>query len=91
MRIAELKLIVAKKSHITKKISDEVIKNFIKEIRETLIKGEDVYVRGLGTFFINRVGDKNITPFGDESRRQVTKAHNVVYFRVYRPLRKAVW
>jgi nucleoid DNA-binding protein len=57
----------------------------------SLKKGEKVVISGFGTFYVSRVSDKQVVPFGNENQRQTIKSHNVVNFRVGKPLKKQVW
>jgi len=49
-----------------------------------------VVISGFGTFYIGKVEDKQVVPFGNESKRQVVKGHKVINFHVGKPLKKKV-
>jgi DNA-binding protein HU-beta len=83
--------IVAKKGHLTKKASTEGVEVFLEEVIRSLKKGEKVVLSGFGTFYLSKVSDKEVVPFGQEAKRQVVKSHRVVNFRVGKPLKKVVW
>lgn len=83
--------IVAKKGHLTKKAAAEAIDVFLDEVRRALRKGERVVLSGFGTFYISKVADKQIVPFGQEEKRTTIKSHRVVNFRAGKPLKKDVW
>ncbi len=83
--------IVAKKGHLTKKAAAEAIDVFLEEITRSLKKGERVVLSGFGTFYISKVADKQIVPFGQEDKRTTIKSHRTVNFRAGKPLKKAVW
>lgn len=83
--------IVAKKAHLTKKASKEAIETFFKETNVALGKGEKVVISGFGTFYVSKVEDKSVVPFGNEAARQTIKGHKVINFRVGKPLKKKVW
>lgn len=83
--------IVAKKAHLTKKASNEAIETFIDEIINALSKGSKVVLSGFGTLYVSKVDDKQVVPFGNESKRQTVKGHKVVNFRVGKPLKKKIW
>ncbi len=83
--------IVAKKGHLTKKAAAEAMDVFLDEIARSLKKGERVVLSGFGTFYISKVADKQIVPFGNEDQRTTIKAHRVVNFRAGKPLKKSVW
>ena len=72
---------VAKKAHLTKKASKEAITVFFDEVSNSLSKGEKVVVSGFGTFYVSRVDDKQVVPFGNESARQTVKSHKVINFK----------
>lgn len=82
--------IVSKKVHLTKKAIKEVVDSFFDESISALAKGEKVVVSGFGTFYVSKVSDKQVVPFGNESKRQVVKGHKVVNFHVGKPLKKKV-
>jgi DNA-binding protein HU-beta len=83
--------IVAKKGHLTKRASSDAIDVFLDELKRSLAKGEKVVISGFGTFYLSKVGDKEVVPFGNESKRKTIKGHRVVNFRVGKPLKKMVW
>lgn len=83
--------IVSKKAHLTKKAASEAIDALFDEIEKGLIKGEKVVISGFGTFYVSKVADKQVVPFGNEVQRQTVKGHRVINFRVGKPLKKKVW
>lgn len=83
--------VVSKKGHLTKKAAAEAIDVFLEEVTRALKKGERVILSGFGTFYISKVADKQIVPFGQEDKRTTIKSHRVVNFRAGKPLKKAVW
>lgn len=91
MTKSQLISVVAKKAHLTKKASSDAIEAMLEEVIRALQKGEKVVLSGLGTLYVSKVSDKQVVPFGDETKRQTIKAHKVVNFRVGKPLKKAVW
>jgi len=82
--------IVSKKVHLTRKAVKETVDAFFEESIVALGKGEKVVVSGFGTFYIGKVNDKEVVPFGNESKRQVVRGHKVVNFHVGKPLKKKV-
>ena len=83
--------IVAKKAHLTKKASGEAVTALFDEVEKSLVKGEKVVLSGFGTFYVSKVADKQVVPFGNEVQRQTVKGHRVINFRVGKPLKKKVW
>ena len=91
MTKSQLIAVVAKKAHLTKKASLDAIEALFEEVTRSLKKGEKVVISSFGTFYVSKVDDKQVVPFGKADQRQVVKAHKVVNFRVGKPLKKAVW
>lgn len=93
MTKSQLVTIVAKKSHLTKKAASEAVETIFEEISRVLTKkkGEKVVISGFGTFYVNKVNDKHVEPFGKKDKRTLVKGHNVVNFRAGKPLRRSVW
>jgi len=82
--------IVSKNVHLTKKAVKETVDSFFAESIKALGKGEKVVISGFGTFYIGKVDDKQVVPFGNEAKRQVVKGHKVINFHVGKPLKKKV-
>lgn len=83
--------IVAKKGHLTKRAASDAVEVFLDEIKRSLAKGDKVVISGFGTFHLSKIGDKEVVPFGDETKRKMIKGHRVVNFKVGKPLKKMVW
>ncbi|MDQ3008282.1 MAG: HU family DNA-binding protein [bacterium] len=91
MTKSQLVTIVSKKAHLTKRASEEAIDALFEEIIRALRKGDKVVISGFGTFYLGKVKDKQVVPFGNEHQRQTIKGHRVVNFRVGKPLKKTIW
>ncbi len=91
MTKSQLISIVAKKAHLTKKAAEDAIEALFADVTRALNKGEKVVISGFGTFYVGKVKDKQVVPFGNETKRQTIKGHRVVNFRVGKPLKRAVW
>lgn len=87
----ELINLVTKKAHLTKKAAREAVAVYMDEMIKGLIKGEKVVISGFGTFYVSKVADKQVVPFGNEVQRQTVRSHRVINFRVGKPLKKKVW
>lgn len=83
--------IVAKRAHMPKRAATEAIEVFLEEVTRTLQKGGKVVLSGFGTFSLGKVKDKQVVPFGNETKRQVVKGHKVVNFKAGKPLKRNVW
>lgn len=91
MTKSQLVAIVAKKARLSKRATEEVIECLFNEMTGSLTKGEKVVLSSFGTFYISKVKDKQVVPFGQENKRQTIKAHKVVNFRPGKTLKKQVW
>ncbi len=91
MTKSQIIAVVAKRAHLTKRASTDAVESLFDEIIRALKKGEKVVVSGFGTFYTTLVDDKQVVPFGDESKRQTIKGHRVINFRVGKPLKKSIW
>ena len=91
MTKSQLVAIISKKAHLTKRAAEESVDTLFSEVTRALKKGDKVVLSGFGTFYVSRVSDKQVVPFGDEKKRQTVKGHNVVNFRAGKPLKKEVW
>lgn len=91
MTKSQLVTVVAKQAHLTKRAAEESIDAMFEEVIRSLKKGEKVVLSGFGTFYLGKVKDKQVVPFGKTEKRQVIKGHRVVNFRVGKPLKKMVW
>lgn len=91
MTKSQLVTVVSKKAHLTKRAAEEAIDALFDEVTRSLKKGEKVVISGFGTFYVSKVKDKQVVPFGQETKRQTIKGHRVVNFRVGKPLKRQVW
>ncbi|MEO8581287.1 MAG: HU family DNA-binding protein [Patescibacteria group bacterium] len=91
MTKSDLIKVVAKRANLTKKAASDSIETLFDEVNRSLAKGNKVVISGFGTFYLSQVKDKEVVPFGNESKRQTVKKHKVVNFRVGKPLKKTVW
>ncbi len=90
MTKSQLIAVVAKKAKLTKKASSDAIEALFEEVSRSLKKGDKVVLSGFGTFYVGKVKDKHVEPFGNKAKRQVVKGHRVINFRVGKPLKNAV-
>lgn len=90
MKKSELIEVVAKKAHLTKKATTEVVDVVLTEISRLLKKGEKITLSGFGTFKIVKVKDKKGRKSPTDSTPIVHRAHRVIRFVVSKTLKKAV-
>ncbi len=88
---SQLIAIVAKKARLPKRAASDTVEALFDEMIRTLTKGGKVVISGFGTFYVSVVNDKQVVPFGDESKRQTIKGHRVINFRPGKPIKKSVW
>lgn len=83
---------VATRNEVTKKDTKAIIDSFVEVITETLTKGEDVKVSGIGTFKIIDVAERTGTiMMGDrKGEKYVSPAHKDVKVKVTKALRDTV-
>lgn len=91
MTKSQLVAIISKKAHLTKRAAEESVDTLFAEVTRALKKGDKVVLSGFGTFYVSKVSDKQVVPFGDEAKRQTVKGHHVINFRAGKPLKKTVW
>ena len=91
MTKSQLVAVISKRAHLTKRASEEAVETLFEEMTRSLRKGDKVVISGFGTFYLGKVKDKQVVPFGREEQRQVIKGHKVVNFRVGKPLKREVW
>jgi DNA-binding protein HU-beta len=91
MKKSDYYAVVAKAAHLTKSAAKDAIDVFLDEVVKTLRKGDKVVLSGFGTLTIGKVNPKDVVPFGKAEKRLTVKGHNVVSFKVAKPLRRAIW
>ena len=58
MTKAELVSRISERTGIDKSTALEVVENFMEQVRNSLIEGESVYLRGFGTFLLKQRAEK---------------------------------
>ncbi len=80
MTKAEIANEIAKKTGIDKSTTIEVIEQFMNVVKDSLAHGENVYLRGFGSFIIKERAEKtarNIT----KNTAVIIPAHNIPAFK----------
>lgn len=81
--------IVAKKTHLTKKLAREVVETFLNETKKAVSKGEKVVLSGFGTFKVVNVKAKKGRII--KTGKEVTiPAHRAARFVVGKSLKRLV-
>ena len=81
MTKAQLIDVVAKKAHMPKSAAKEAVNCVFDEVIRSLEKGDKVVVSGFGTFYVNKVDDKLVVPFGKEDMSKINKNDLLQVFR----------
>ena len=89
MTKAEIANEIAKKTGIDKSTTIEVIEQFMTVVKDSLAHGENVYLRGFGSFIIKERAEKtarNIT----KNTAVIIPAHNIPPFKPAPVFKEAV-
>ena len=80
MTKAEIVNEIAEKTGIEKVVVQATVEAFMKSVRNSLVKGDNVYLRGFGSFVVKRRAEKtgrNIS----KNTTVIIPAHNVPAFK----------
>lgn len=80
MTKAEIVKQIAEKTGIEKETVSAIVENFMEQVRSSMIHGENIYLRGFGTFQLKRRAEKvarNIS----QNTTIVIPAHTVPAFK----------
>ncbi len=80
MTKAEIVTEIANKTGVEKVAVQAVVESFMETVKETMVNGENVYLRGFGSFIIKRRAEKtgrNIS----KNTTIIIPAHNIPAFK----------
>ncbi len=80
MTKAEIVSKVANKLGVEKNIAQTVVESFMKEVKESLYSGNNVYLRGFGSFIV-KTRAKKIGRNISKNQSIVIPAHNIPAFK----------
>lgn len=80
MTKAEIVAEIAQKTGIEKTAVQEVVENFMGVLKSSMISGENVYLRGFGSFIIKRRAEKKARNISKKTTI-VIPAHNIPAFK----------
>lgn len=89
MTKAEIVKQIAEKTGVEKGIVSAIVENFMEQVRSSMIHGENIYLRGFGTFLLKQRAEKvarNIS----KNTTIVIPAHTVPAFKPSPDFVKAV-
>ena len=79
MTKAELVSRISERTGIDKSTALEVVENFMEQVRNSLIEGESVYLRGFGTFLLKQRAEK--TARNISANTTLIPAHKIPAFK----------
>ena len=80
---------ISEKSKIKNEVVAYVVENFMMEIKNSLIEGENVYLRGFGSFIVKERAEKKARII--KSNQTITvPAHKIPAFKVCNSFKNAV-
>tara|TARA_B100000767_G_scaffold3004_1_gene2911 strand:- start:518 stop:805 length:288 start_codon:yes stop_codon:yes gene_type:complete len=80
---------ISEKSKIKNEVVAYVVENFMMEIKNSLIKGENVYLRGFGSFIVKERAEKKARIIKNNQAITVP-AYKIPAFKVCKSLKNAV-
>ncbi|MFW6100110.1 MAG: HU family DNA-binding protein [Bacteroidota bacterium] len=84
MRKAELVDEIFKKTDVEKKTVQEIVEAFMETVKESMIGGEDVYLRGFGSFIVKKRAQKKARDIS-KNKEIVIPEHYIPDFRPSKP------
>lgn len=89
MTKAELVALITHQTGVEKTAAEAVVEAFMRNIKETMIAGEDVFLRGFGSFIVKERAEKvarNIT----KNTTMVIPAHSIPAFKPSKVLKRGI-
>ena len=80
MTKAELVSRISERTGIDKSTALEVVENFMEQVRNSLIEGESVYLRGFGTFLLKQRAEKTARN-SSANTTLIVPAHKIPAFK----------
>lgn len=80
MTKAEIVAEIAQKTGIEKTAVQEVVENFMGVLKSSMVSGENVYLRGFGSFIIKKRAEKKARNISKKTTI-VIPAHNIPAFK----------
>ena len=80
MTKAEIVAQVSRQSGIEKAVVQTVVETFMENVKESMIAGDDVFLRGFGSFIIKRRAEKRARNISKNTTIKIP-AHNIPAFK----------
>lgn len=80
MTKADIVNTISKETGVEKAVVRSVVEEFMEQVRHSLIKGENVYLRGFGTFLLKHRAAKTARNIS-KNTTIVVPAHNIPAFK----------
>ena len=71
---------IAKKTGVEKNLIQTIVETFMEEVKESLVKEENVYLRGFGSFIIKKRAEKVARNISKNTTITIP-AHNIPAFK----------
>ena len=75
---------ISQKIGIEKIAIEKIVESFMKSVKESMIGGEDVYLRGFGSFIVKKRAQKKARDIG-KNKEIVIPEHYIPSFRPSKP------
>ena len=89
MTKAELVEEIAKRTGMTKPETAGMVEAFMDTVKETMVAGESVYLRGFGSFMVKERAKKKARDIGKNTTIEIS-AHNVPAFKACKAFKEAI-
>jgi len=89
MTKAELVSVIAKKTGLDKETVSTVVEQLMVSIKDSLVEGEPVFLRGFGSFILKARAEKLARNIKAE-KSIVVPAHNIPFFKPAEEFKKAL-
>ena len=80
---------VAKAQGVEKVVAQKVVEGFMESVKASLAKGENVYLRGFGSFVIKKRAKKTARNIS-KNTTMIIPAHDIPYFKPCKDFMEAV-
>lgn len=80
MTKAEIVAQISRQSGIEKAVVQTVVEAFMENVKESMIAGNDVFLRGFGSFIIKRRAEKTVRNISKNTTIKIP-AHNIPAFK----------
>lgn len=80
MTKADIVNLISENTGIEKMVVQKTVESFMETVKDSLVKGEDVYLRGFGSFIIKKRAEKTARDMSKNTTITIP-AHNIPAFK----------